>query len=57
MTLGEHVEHCAAFRRALGHVYVQQARCLLDYAAHAEACGDCFVRSNTVLDVKQRPLC
>ena len=50
MTLTEHVEHYVAFRRALGHAYVQQARCLLDYAAHAEARGDSFVRTGTVLD-------
>ena len=50
MTLAEHVEHYVTFRRALGHAYVEQARCLQDYATHAEACGDSFVRSSTVLD-------
>ena len=50
MTLAEHIERYVAFRRALGHAYVQQARCLMDYAAHAEARGDSFVRSGTVLD-------
>ncbi len=50
MTLAEHVEHYVAFRRALGHVYVQQARYLQDYAIYAEACGDSFVRSSTVLE-------
>ena len=50
MTLAEHVEHYVAFRRALGHAYVQQARCLVDYAAYAEARGDSFVRNSTVLD-------
>ena len=29
---------------------MEQARCLHDYATHAEACGDSFVRSSTVLD-------
>ena len=50
MTLAEHVERYVAFRRALGHVYVDQARCLQDYATYAEARGDGFVRSSTVLD-------
>ena len=50
MTLAEHVEHYVTFRRALGHAYVEQARCLHDYVTHAEACGDSFVRTSTVLD-------
>ena len=50
MTLVEHVEHYVKFRRALGHTYVQQARCLQDYATYAEARGDRFVRSSTVLE-------
>ena len=50
MTLAGHVERYVAFRRALGHAYVQQARCLQAYAAYAEACGDSYVRSSTVLD-------
>ena len=50
MTLAEHVERYVTFRRALGHTYVQQARCLQDYAAYAEARGESFVRSSTVLD-------
>ena len=50
MTLAEHVEHYVTFRRALGHAYVQQARCLQDYATYAEARGDSFVRSSTVLE-------
>ena len=41
------------FRRALGHAYVE-ARCLHDYVTYAEACGDGFVRSSTVLDWGQR---
>ena len=49
MTLAGHVERYVAFRRALGHAYVQQARCLQDYAAYAEARGDRFVRRRTVL--------
>ena len=32
MTLAEHVERYVTFRRALGHAYVEQARCLHDYA-------------------------
>ena len=50
MTLAEHVQNYVTFRRALGHAYVQQARCLRDYAAYAEARGDRFVRSSTVLE-------
>ena len=50
MTLTEHVEHYVTFRQALGHAYVQQARCLQDYATHAEARGERFVRSSTVLE-------
>ena len=50
MTLAEHVERYVTFRRALGHTYVQQARCLQDYAAYAEARGESFVRTSTVLD-------
>ena len=50
MTLVEHVEHYVTFRRALGHVFVQQVRCLRDYATYAEARGDSFVRSSTVLE-------
>ena len=50
MTLAEHVERYVTFRRALGHTYVEQARCLEDYAAYAEARGESFVRSGTVLD-------
>ena len=50
MTLAEHVERYVAFRQALGHAYAQQARNLRNYAAHAEACGDSFVRTSTVLD-------
>ena len=50
MTLTEHVERYVTFRRALGHAYVEQARCLQDYAAYAEARGESFVRSGTVLD-------
>ena len=50
MTLAEHVERYVTFRRALGHAYVEQARCLQDYAAYGEARGDSFVRSSTVLD-------
>ena len=50
MTLAEHVEHYVTFRRALGHAYVQQAQCLRDYATYADACGDSFVRSSTVLE-------
>ena len=50
MTLVEHVEHYVKFRRALGHAYLQQARCLQDYATYAEARGDRFVRSSTVLE-------
>ena len=50
MTLTEHVEHYVTFRHALGHAYVQQARCLQDYATHAEARGERFVRSSTVLE-------
>ena len=50
MTLAEHVERYVTFRRALGHAYVEQARCLEDYAAYAEARGESFVRSGTVLD-------
>ena len=50
MTLAEHVEHYVAFRRALGHSYGAQTRCLRDFAAHAEACGDSFVRTGTVLE-------
>ena len=50
MTLAEHVERYVTFRRALGHAYVQQARCLQDYAAYAEARGERFVRSSAVLD-------
>ena len=50
MTLADHVERYVAFRQALGHVYVQQARCLQSYAVYAEACGDSFVRASTVLD-------
>ena len=42
-------EHYVRFRRALGHAYVQQARCLQDYAAYAEACGESFVCTSTVL--------
>ena len=50
MTLAEHVERYVTFRRALGHAYVEQARCLQDYTTYAEARGDSFVRSSTVLD-------
>ena len=50
MTLAEHVERYVTFRRALGHAYVEQARCLHDYVTYAEACGDSFVRTSTVLD-------
>ena len=50
MTLAEHVQNYVTFRRALGHAYVQQARCLRDYAAYAEARSDRFVRSSTVLE-------
>ena len=50
MTLAEHVQNYVTFRRALGHAYVQQARCLQDYAAYAEARGERFVRSSTVLE-------
>ena len=50
MTLAEHVERYVTFRRALGHAYVEQARCLHDYVTYAEACGDGFVRTSTVLD-------
>ena len=50
MTLADHVERYVTFRRALGHAYVEQARCLQDYATYAEAHGDSFVRSSTVLD-------
>ncbi len=50
MTLAEHVEHYVSFRQALGHSYGEQARCLRDYAARAESCGDSFVRTDTVLD-------
>ena len=50
MTLAEHAERYAAFRRALGHSHGAQTRCLRDCAAYAEACGDSFVRTGTVLD-------
>jgi len=49
MTLAEHVEHYVTYRRALGHAYVEQARCLHDYATYAEARGERFVRRSTVL--------
>ena len=52
MTLAEHVERYVTFRRALGHAYVEQERCLQDYVTYAEACGDGFVRSSTVLDIE-----
>ena len=39
MTLAEHVERYVTFRRVLGHAYVEQARCLQDYAAYAECRG------------------
>ena len=43
MTLAEHVERYVTFRRALGHAYVEPARCLHDYAAYAETRGESFV--------------
>ena len=50
MSLVKHVEHYVTFRKALGHAYGEQERCLKDYAVYAEACGDRFVRTSTVLD-------
>ena len=50
MTLAGHVERYVAFRRALGHAYVQPARYLHAYAAYAEAHGERFVRRRTALD-------
>lgn len=47
MTLTEHVDAYVRLRRALGHSYVEQARFLRNYASHAEACGDSFVRTGT----------
>ena len=50
MTLAEQVRTYVKFRRDLGCDYTQQAHVLDDYATYAEACGDSFVRSGTVLD-------
>ena len=50
MSLVKHVEHYVTFRKALGHAYGEQERCLKNYAVYAEACGDRFVRTSTVLD-------
>ena len=49
ITLAEHVERYVTFRRALGHISVQQARCLQIYATYAEARGENLMRSSTVL--------
>ena len=50
MTLAEHVDAYVRYRQALGHSYAEQAQYLKSYATYAEARGDAFVCSGTVLD-------
>ena len=50
MRLTELASDYVEFRKALGYVYDTQARFLKDFATHAEACGDRFVRCSTVFD-------
>ncbi len=56
MTLTDHATSYVALKRATGLSFVEQASILNDFASHAEAQGDEFVRVATVLDwVSQTP--
>ena len=50
MTLTDHVRTYVAFKRATGLALHEQERLLGNFARHAEARGDRFVRVETVLD-------
>ena len=50
MTLTEHAASYVAIQQATGLSFADQARLLTSYAIHAEAQGDVFIQSATVLD-------
>lgn len=50
MRLSDHVENHIAYRQAMGHALVEYAHLLKDFAAWAEARGERFIRSTTVID-------
>ncbi len=50
MTMTEHAKDYVASRKALGLSFREEERVLMRYAEHADAGGDEFVRTNSVLD-------
>lgn len=49
MTLTDQATSYVAVKRATGLAFIEQARLLVNFAVHAEAQGDQFIKAATVL--------